>query len=229
MKLNEASRFVIASKLPLYISPLKKSLSQTKKPIHVVSNPRELLELTSQISKATILFPHWSWKIPHEIMRDFLCIGFHPTELPFGRGGSPFQNLIRSGYTDTAVTSFLVNEQMDAGDILLQTKFNIPDTNILEILDAYAAEIERQVESLLHNEVIPKKQTGAVFEFPRITENVLDFEKASLKELFNEIRMVDGPGYLPARCDIGRFTLHFRNAKMMGNSLEASIEITERQ
>ena len=42
-----------------------------------------------------IFIPHWSFIIPKEIYQNFECILFHMTDLPFGRGGSPLQNLIK--------------------------------------------------------------------------------------------------------------------------------------
>ena len=41
-----------------------------------------------------VFFPHWSWKIPPSIYENYNCVVFHMTDLPFGRGGSPLQNLI---------------------------------------------------------------------------------------------------------------------------------------
>ena len=41
-----------------------------------------------------IFFIHWSWKVEKEIYENFKCIVFHTAPLPYGRGGSPIQNLI---------------------------------------------------------------------------------------------------------------------------------------
>lgn len=41
-----------------------------------------------------IFIPHWSHIIPSDIYKNYECIVFHMTDLPFGRGGSPLQNLL---------------------------------------------------------------------------------------------------------------------------------------
>jgi methionyl-tRNA formyltransferase len=40
---------------------------------------------------------HWSWKVSDEVVGRFECVCFHITDVPFGRGGSPLQNLIVQG------------------------------------------------------------------------------------------------------------------------------------
>ena len=45
-----------------------------------------------------ILMPHWSYIVPDEITQNWNCVVFHMTDLPYGRGGSPLQNLIVRGY-----------------------------------------------------------------------------------------------------------------------------------
>ena len=51
-------------------------------------------ETLAQIKPDFVFFPHWSWLIPEEIHSRFDCVIFHMTDLPYGRGGSPLQNLI---------------------------------------------------------------------------------------------------------------------------------------
>jgi len=50
-------------------------------------------ENLNKIKPIFMFFPHWSWKIPREIYENFDCVGFHMTDLPYDRGGSPIQNL----------------------------------------------------------------------------------------------------------------------------------------
>lgn len=58
-----------------------------------------------------IFFPHWSWLIPEDIHTRFECVVFHMTDLPYGRGGSPLQNLIVRGHKETKLTALrCVNE-----------------------------------------------------------------------------------------------------------------------
>ena len=54
-------------------------------------------KLVSALAPRYIFVLHWSWKVPDEIVAAFECVCFHMTDVPFGRGGSPLQNLIIRG------------------------------------------------------------------------------------------------------------------------------------
>ena len=41
-----------------------------------------------------VFFTHWNWIVESEIHDNFNCVVFHTAPLPYGRGGSPIQNLI---------------------------------------------------------------------------------------------------------------------------------------
>ena len=58
-----------------------------------------------QYSPKYIFFPHWSHIIPQDVYENFTCVVFHMTDLPFGRGGSPLQNLISRGIYKTKITA----------------------------------------------------------------------------------------------------------------------------
>lgn len=70
--------------------------------------------------------------LPKKILETpgFGCVNIHPSLLPKFRGPSPVQNALMSGELETGLTIMLLNEQMDAGDILAQEKMTIePDEN----------------------------------------------------------------------------------------------------
>ena len=67
-----------------------------------------------------IFFPHWSYLIPKEIYENYICIVFHMTDLPFGRGGSPLQNLIVRGIKETKISAIRVEEEIDSGPVYLK-------------------------------------------------------------------------------------------------------------
>jgi methionyl-tRNA formyltransferase len=51
------------------------------------------VEAIQTVSPQYIFFLHWSWKVPKELVDNCECICFHMTDVPYGRGGSPLQNL----------------------------------------------------------------------------------------------------------------------------------------
>ena len=64
---------------------------------HIKTKEELNLEYLSKIKPKYIFFPHWSWKVNKEIFENYECIAFHTAPLPYGRGGSPIQNLIIRG------------------------------------------------------------------------------------------------------------------------------------
>ena len=62
-----------------------------------------------------IFFIHWSELIPEDIYTNYICIQFHASDLPKGRGGSPIQNQILKKILKTKITAFRVS----AGKCLL--------------------------------------------------------------------------------------------------------------
>jgi len=58
----------------------------------------------------------------------FKTINLHPSLLPKYRGAAPIQWALINGETETGVTVQMINEKMDAGDIVLQEKIAINDT-----------------------------------------------------------------------------------------------------
>lgn len=81
-----------------------------------------------------VLFPHWSWIIPASVYENFKCVVFHMTDLPFGRGGSPLQNLIVRGIYQTKIAAIKVSKGMDTGDVYLKEDLDIGFGNADEIL-----------------------------------------------------------------------------------------------
>ena len=87
----------------------------------LIKEPKNLnLEYLDKIKPKFIFFPHWSEKVPVEIIEKYECICFHETDLPFGRGGSPIQNLIQNGFSETKITALQMTSELDAGPIYLK-------------------------------------------------------------------------------------------------------------
>ena len=64
------------------------------------------------------------WKIPPEIIHlpKIAALNAHPSMLPAYRGPQPVFWQLRNGETRTGVSLHLINDEMDAGDIVLQTE-----------------------------------------------------------------------------------------------------------
>ena len=55
------------------------------------------------------------------------------TDLPFGRGGSPLQNLIIRGIYDTKISAIKANKEIEAGDIYCQHNLNIKNGRLCSL------------------------------------------------------------------------------------------------
>ena len=74
--------------------------------------------------------------IPKELLDypKYGCINIHASLLPKLRGGAPIHHAIIDGYKETGVTIMYMDEKMDSGDIITQSKINIDDNTTLDEL-----------------------------------------------------------------------------------------------
>lgn len=164
-----------------------------------------------QISK--IFIPHWSYIIPEEIYLNYECIVFHMTDLPYGRGGSPLQNLIERGHTETKISALRVVKELDAGPVYL--KRDLPLTGSAEeILTEANKVIERMIVEILAEDLKPVEQEGEVVKFKRRKpedSNIAKIEE--LKTVYDYIRMLDAQGYPHAYLETSNLKFEFTNAR----------------
>lgn len=186
---------------------------------------QKLLELRPE----KIFIPHWSFIIPKAIWQNYECIVFHMTDLPYGRGGSPLQNLIIRGHNKTVISALRVNAGLDTGDIYVKKPLSL-EGNAQEIFERSAPIIQSIIEDIIENQIDPKPQEGEVISFKRRKPeegkmNALE----ELKEVFNYIRMLDAEGYPSAYIETGSFKLEFSNASFKNKEeILANVRITKR-
>jgi len=179
-----------------------------------------------QINPDYIFFPHWSRIIPPEIFDNFTCVIFHMTDLPYGRGGSPLQNLIVNGHKDTVVTALKCVKQLDAGPVYLKRQLSLFGS-AEEIYLRAGLLIEDMICTIIQERPEPSEQTGTPVEFKRRTPGQGDWSKAEdLDKVFDHIRMLDADGYPHAFVRIGRFKLEFTRASRRTDSVISDVRIT---
>jgi methionyl-tRNA formyltransferase len=92
------------------------------------------------------------------------CINIHASLLPAYRGAAPVQWAIARGETETGVTTMLMNEGLDTGDMLLRRRTPIGPDETASDLAARLAEIgaDLVVETLARiDEITPEPQDDA--------------------------------------------------------------------
>lgn len=197
---------------------------------HLIKKKDELtLQKLQSINPRYIFFPHWSWIIPKEIWSKFECVVFHMTDLPYGRGGTPLQNLILGGHKATKISAIKVNGGVDEGDIYL--KRNLSLSGSAEEIYRRASEIVffKMIHYIIKHRPEPKKQLGKVIKFTRRTmgESRLP-DDLNLKKTYDFIRMLDAEGYPRAFLETDKLHFEFKKAKPMKNKLQTEVEIYEK-
>lgn len=198
------------------------------KVVFISDKNRVTFSYLSRLKPQYVFFPHWSDYIPADVYDNFACIIFHMTELPFGRGGSPLQNLIVRGFTETKLSAIRCVEQLDAGDIFLQEKLSLMGTAEEIFLRATDLMREMMVKIIL-NHPEPCAQQGEPVIFKRRKPE--DGDIASLSELgkvYDYIRMLDAEGYPRAFLDIGKIHFEFERASLKDGFIKADVKISMR-
>jgi len=193
---------------------------------HLITDKKELTpELLEAIKPRYVFFPHWSWIIPKEIYENYECVVFHMTDLPYGRGGSPLQNLITRGHTETKISAIRVSGVLDGGDVYEKQPLTLEGTAD-EIFRRCAPIVFRMIRDIAARESAPVPQTGTPVVFPRRKPEESDMAGIDgLRKAYDHIRMLDGEGYPRAFLEIGPLRLEFDQAKLDGENLNARVTI----
>ena len=152
------------------------------------------------------------------------------TDLPYGRGGSPLQNLILRGVENTKISAISVDEDIDTGDVYLKKDLNLNGTADEVFIRASNIIFEDMIKEIINHGIVPSKQKGNIVEFSRKKpkdSEVLDIE--DLKQFFDKIRMLDGEGYPKAFLRYGKYKLEFSRASYKGDKIIADVMIMEEE
>jgi len=219
---------VIACHKPWCMS-LAEKLEKKSKYHFIAINKKEELTLTllDEVKPDYIFFPHWSFIIPQEIHNKYECVIFHMTDLPYGRGGSPLQNLIVRGYQETKMSAIQCVSSLDAGPIYLKEQLSLLGS-AEEIYLRAGKLIEVMIIKILTEQPIPIEQKGEITTFKRRTEEQGDWSgDDTLDELFDKIRMLDADGYPKAFVRVGSYKLEFSRASRKIDCVIADVKISK--
>lgn len=188
-----------------------------------------VLDNVTNINPNKIFIPHWSCIIPSSIFFKFECIVFHMTDLPYGRGGSPLQNLIIRGHKETKISAIKVEAGIDTGAIYLKKNLTLEGTAKKILLSATCI-IGEMITEIIQNDLIPIPQTGEVVEFKRRKPedgNIIHLNDINL--IYDYIRMLDCEGYPSAFIETDSIKIEFSNAHLeSNNNLTAHVRILKK-
>ena len=210
---------------------LKKEL-ENEYSFYLISNKDELsLEKIEKINPKYIFFPHWSWIIPENIYKNYECILFHMTDLPYGRGGSPLQNLIINKVYNTKISALKVTKGLDEGDIYLKEDFDISKGSANEIyINASKLIFKKLIPNILRQNPTPVRQEGDVVNFKRRTpeqSNIKMLNDVSIANLYDFIRMLDAPSYPKAYIELDNLKIELSEVIIKDGKLEGRFEVSK--
>jgi methionyl-tRNA formyltransferase len=150
--------------------------------------------------------------------------------VPYGRGGSPLQNLIWRGHIETKVSALRMMSEMDAGPVYMKRPLSL-DGRAEAIYRRLAEVVFDMMDEIVATEPTPVPQHGEPVVFPR--RKPADSELPRVgdgRALYDHIRMLDAPTYPLAFVDWGHFRLEFAEAELQNDgSVSARVSIRCRE
>ncbi len=149
-----------------------------------------------------MLVVSWRYLIPAEIyhLPRLGTFVFHDSLLPAYRGFSPTVWSIINGEDHTGVTLFEMADEVDSGEVVMQTRLAIgPDETIADLLErvtaTYLTTLEQALPLLLEGRAprLKQDQSQASFTCKRLPDdNRIDWTRPT-SEVYNLIRAVTAP------------------------------------
>lgn len=211
---------------------LQEELKNEYEIITITDKDDLLLEDLEDIHPSFIFFPHWSWVIPENIYSRFECIIFHMTDLPYGRGGSPLQNLIMRKQYETKITAAEVTKDLDSGDVYLKEDLFIGRGSAEDIYKLASCIIFfRMIPHIIREGIHPVPQNGEIVPFKRRLpeESKMDLrKKVGIVDVYDFIRMLDAEGYQKAYLEFEKLKIQFSNIQPVDDKLEGRFEILKK-
>lgn len=182
-------------------------------------------ECVKKLNPRYIFFLHWSSKVPDELIANYECVCFHMTDVPYGRGGSPLQNLIVRGHRTTKLTALRMTSEFDSGPVYLKEDLGL-DGSAEEIYRRGTLLSARMIERIIREKPQPVPQSGEVVVFKRRKPEESEISALpSLEQLHDFIRMLDAEGYLKAFINYKGFRFEFDRSNLSDGQVTARVAI----
>lgn len=156
----------------------------------------ELTELLEETVPDCIVVVAYGKILPSDILSfpKYGCVNIHGSLLPKYRGAAPIQFALLNGERVTGVTSILMDEGIDTGDMLLKTEVAVSEEDNFETLhdklaEAGAKNLVRTLDGLETGVITPVKQEGESCYASLIDKELrkIDFSSRT-EDIYNKIR-----------------------------------------
>ena len=142
-------KYVIATIKDWNINQYNRSIYKKSKNWFLVTDTKKLtIGYVKSIKPKYIFFPHWSKKVNSKIINNYECVCFHETDVPYGRGGSPIQNLIIRNHKKTMITALKMTNKIDAGPIYLKKQLKL-DGNAQQIYERASKKVYKMISIIV--------------------------------------------------------------------------------
>ena len=221
------ARYIVAGSRPWNRRVFEEVVAKYPGVWRFIGETKELnFEGVSEFAPDLIFFFHWSWKVPTEITQNYECIAFHMTDVPYGRGGSPLQNLILRGHKKTKLTALKMVEEFDAGPVYLKEDLDLAGSaEEVYVRASYLS--ARMMRRIIDERPVPVPQEGEPTIFKRRSPHESRMESMkSLCGIYDFIRMLDAESYPHAFLEHDGHRYELRDAVLYGDRIEASVTVT---
>ncbi len=137
-------------------------------PESLKKNADEYISIINDIKPDIIVVAAYGKILPKEVLDipRLGCVNIHGSLLPKYRGAAPIQWAVLNGDKETGITTMLMNEGLDTGDILLTEKTEIGEnetaSELFDRLSLIGAELVlKTIDNLQKGNITPKKQDNS--------------------------------------------------------------------
>lgn len=184
------------------------------------------VDLLTSLHPRYVFFLHWSWIVPPEIVDQFECVCFHMADVPYGRGGSPLQNLIVRGHRETNLAALRMVRELDAGPVYMKEPMSL-EGGAEEILIRANRLSAKMIARIIADHPEPRPQRGKTVLFTRRKPSDSEVPAIpSIEALHDHIRMLDADGYPPAFIVHHGFVYRFTRPALYDGCIVADVKIT---
>ena len=152
----------------------------------------EMWEILKDIAPDCIVVAAYGKILPKQVLDipKFHCVNVHGSLLPKYRGAAPIQWSVLNGDEETGITTMLMGEGLDTGDILMQRSTHIGENETAaELFDRRADLLIETLGKLEKGELTPVKQDESLATYASMLTKdmcMIDFNKP-VKEVHKKI------------------------------------------
>jgi methionyl-tRNA formyltransferase len=220
--------FILASKSDYCSNWLFEQLKTTNNNWVFISEKNDLVvENLDKITPKKIFFLHWSFIVPKDVYNKYECVNFHTGNLPYGKGGSPIQNQIIDGITQSKINALKMSDDgLDAGPIYCSENITLQG-NLYDIWNMMSKVTLKMILNIIDNNIQPIPQEKIQCDvYKRRKDNKIPFENTcELEKIYDFIRMLDEETYPNPFINIGNYKLSFSRASYNGKKILADVVI----